>query len=259
LPWEGIPSPKEIVRYAKRIGLDGIAITDHNNIKAWRQAEKEAKRLGVLFLPGEEIGSKDGHILAIGINEFVESGLSAEETVDRIRSQGGICIAPHPYDIKGDGLKNKMHVADAVEVFNALNMDRISNKLARLKARIMHKPVVAGSDAHTLSMIGHAVTIMDACSVDDVIKAIKKGNTRIEAEYVPLDIIIQWSRKRLEMSYGDVIKYINETYSMPKAKISFALLNRFLKSNSITIWKIFAEIGINISRIYALFNFIKYY
>ena len=122
---EGINSPEEIIKQAKKNGAEAIALTDHDTF-TYDQAKKYAKKYDILLVPGEEITTLDGHLLAIGISEEVKPGLSLNETLDIIHNQGGIGIAAHPFDIAKFGMRELAVKCDAVEVFNALNMERIS-------------------------------------------------------------------------------------------------------------------------------------
>lgn len=258
IPCEGTALPKDIVIEAKRKGLEGIALTDHNTVRGLMQARKEARRQGIIFIPGIEISTLSGHVIALGINSDIKQNLTLDETLDRIREQGGISIAPHPFDIKGDGIKNKINRVDAVEVFNALNVDKLSNFATELKTRKMEKPVIAGSDAHTLEMIGYAINIIDACDIDSVLKKIKKGRVELKKSYVPLKSIENWSRERLRRSYKDVMDYVNENYRFPKKWLAKILLKKFINSQNMLIWDILANISLNLSRIYGLFKILSY-
>ena len=71
----------EIVQRAKALGLGCIAITDHNTLQGSRDAREIE---GILVVPGVEVSSADGHVLAYGIAEDVPRGLRVEETVERI-------------------------------------------------------------------------------------------------------------------------------------------------------------------------------
>ncbi len=94
--------------------LDGVAVTEHNVFDP--PAFDDA-----LILPGVEISSRDGHIIALGIREMIQPGLPADDTIQRIHEQDGVAIVPHPYDpvskcVKLARLKTR---PDAVETVNA--------------------------------------------------------------------------------------------------------------------------------------------
>ena len=88
-------SPRDIVKKAKAIGLDAIAVADHNTIKGSMATIEEAKDFkDIIVIPAMEISSSKGHIVALGIKEDVKKGLSPEETVETIRNLGGIAVLP---------------------------------------------------------------------------------------------------------------------------------------------------------------------
>lgn len=227
---EGLNSPEEMVRHAKKIGLGALAITDHDQIKGALEAKKYAKKYGVIVIPGIEVTTYSGHMLAIGVEEFIHPGMSVEDTIDAIHSQGGIAIGDHPFDIKNEGIKEKAKLCDAVEVFNAINVERITNRKAMRFAQIHKKPKVAGSDAHCIEMLGHGVNEIDANSIDGILKAIKKGDVEIRARYMPAGVIMRWSVSRLKKSYPYTLDYINKHYSHPKKWASKNLLSLVKRS-----------------------------
>ena len=69
-----------------------------------------------------------GHLLAIGVTELIEPGMSVDETIDAVHDQGGVAIGDHPFDIKNAGMGDLSRKTDAIEVFNAINMERITKK-----------------------------------------------------------------------------------------------------------------------------------
>jgi len=102
---EGLHSPEHMVKRASELGLDAIAITDHDTFTGALEAERHAKKYGITVIKGEEITTdKDNHVIGLGLNELIPKGLAFEEVIDRIRAQGGIAIAPHPFDINNKGV-----------------------------------------------------------------------------------------------------------------------------------------------------------
>ncbi len=255
IKWECLSSPSDVIDTAKWKGLDAVALTDHRTTKGWNEAEKEAKKQGIVFIPGQEVHTKDGHLLALGINEQIPNGRPLKETVERVHMEGGITVAPHPFDIKDEGVGEGIKYVDAVEVFNSLNLDRLSNNLAYKKAKKYGKPMVVGSDAHSLSMIGTSINHAKAKDMKGILKAIKSGQISLERHYISTGVLIEWVRERFLRSYYDVIKYINTNYNPVKAAFARFLLNKFLKYRKIP-WAFFARISILISGGYSLIKYI---
>ncbi len=134
-------------------GIKIVAITDHNEVKAYDDVKDNDK--GVIVIPGEEVSSKEGHIIALGIDRLIPRGLGIKETIDAIHEAGGYAFAAHPYRWwSGLGEKNTIQYDfDGTEARNARSIPSANRRSERLAKRI-GKPVTAGSDAHTPGPIG---------------------------------------------------------------------------------------------------------
>ena len=176
---------KDIVKAARRKGLSGVAVTDHDTIDAHAEAEKFSGR-DFVIIPGLEVSSANGHIIGLGISELVPKKLSAEETVGRIKKQGGIAIATHPFTL---GLKPGLVYKakfDAIEVLNSRALF-FANPLARRFAERNRLPMTAGSDAHHCDDVGTASTTLNCkANVDSILEEIRRGGTSISGRALPL-------------------------------------------------------------------------
>ena len=230
---EGLHSVEQMLKHAKKIGLKALAITDHDSLKGGLEARKKAKKLGLIGIAGQEINSAEGHVIGLGLQEFIEPGLSVEETIGLIHRQAGISIAPHPFDIYGKGVKEKAIYCDAVESFNAFNLDRTSNYLAERFCKKHELIRLSGSDAHFKEGLGIAATklLVEADDEDDVLKAVKKGLVQCNNNYGSVTALRDWSIKRLRKSYPFVLNYIEENYSHPKKLVAKKLLSIARKDN----------------------------
>lgn len=183
---DSLIKPKELVFYAKKCGLDGVAITDHDRIGG---ALKIVKETDFLVIPGIEISSSGGHIIALDVNESIPPRLDVEETVDRIHEAGGIAVACHPTAFFKESLKGKVSARfDAIEVMNssAFPFSYCVKRSEEIASRIGISRV-AGSDAHYGPEIGYAYTIVDAESeIDKIAKAIKDGLCSPHGRAIPL-------------------------------------------------------------------------
>jgi predicted metal-dependent phosphoesterase TrpH len=172
---DSIITPEELVFYAKKAGLNALAVTDHNN---WESARKIAEETDFLIIPGMEVSSLDGHIVALNISEAIPRDLTADETVDRIHRAGGIAIACHPFALlKGSVGRAVTSKFDAIEAINASAFPfwRASRKANEVAVRL-HLPKVAGTDAHWGPVIGCAYTVIQSePTVESIIGAIKQG------------------------------------------------------------------------------------
>ena len=118
-----------------------------------------------------------------------------------------------------------------------------------------------GSDAHNLDMLGYSLNIVDAYDVDTLIKALKKKKARFIKNYVNPEVMMKWIRTRFELSYEDVLNYIDNNYSPPKAWLSKRMLNRFLFSESWfakNLWFILGQFGINMAKMYGILRILSY-
>src|SRR5213083_3433599 len=146
--FDALNTPREMIESAIRRGLDGMIITDHDTVKGGLAGKKIARdHNGLHVIPGAEVSSMAGHILAIGIEENVAKGLSLEETVDRIHDLGGIAVASHPFSSRvRPSLGEECLKTDGVEVFNAANRGD-SNYRALFLAQTNGRRGTAGRDA----------------------------------------------------------------------------------------------------------------
>ena len=139
--------------------VDAVAITDHNEVEG---AIKLKKASAFPVIVGEEIESQQGDIIGLFLQERIEPGLTAGETITRIKNQGGLVLIPHPFDrlrssATGEKpLKKLVEKIDIIEVLNARNIFPADNQLAfnfALKHNLLQ---AAGSDAHTKNEVGNA-------------------------------------------------------------------------------------------------------
>ncbi|GAB7017572.1 PHP domain-containing protein [Halostagnicola bangensis] len=195
LSYDGRDPVELILEQAAAVGLDAIAITDHDEIDASLEAAKRAPEYGLVGIPGIEISSKAGHILGLGIDEAVPPGLSYESTLEAIRSQGGLAVVPHPFQESRHGVmaritREELAEADAIEVYNSRLLTGRANRQAERFAESHGLPMTAGSDAHISEMVGQAVTRVDTeeRAVDPVLTAIGEGRTSVEGKRTPWHI-----------------------------------------------------------------------
>lgn len=177
---------REVVVYAKKRGLDGVAITDHDAVEG---ALKLIRKSNLLIVPGVEITTQRGHVLALNVTTPIPPRLSPQETVQRIHEVGGIAVAAHPTVVYKGGLRQQVTSSfDAVEVINSTAFPFfLSTYLGRKLAVRLNLPQTAGSDSHHASEIGSAYTLIEADpKVYEIIQAIKRGAT------VPIGKPIPW-------------------------------------------------------------------
>ena len=186
---DSVTTLKEVVTYSKRRGLDGVAITDHNTLKG----ALKLKTRDIIVVPGIEISTLRGHLLALNVTTPIPAKLGIEETIHRIHEAGGIAVAAHPSMFYRSSPNNRMNSYDAIEVVNASSIPFQLYKYLRKKfATRLGLPQTAGSDSHYAPEIGAAYTIVEADpDVDEIVGAIKKGATVPEGNAIPWKIRVE--------------------------------------------------------------------
>jgi len=159
---------------AVRAGLTTLCVTDHNTVDGGRQAASLVARRpdrypGLSVIIGEEVMTSEGEVIGLFLTTTIPRGLTPEETIKRIRDQGGLVTVPHPFDrLRGSRLRKTAiqriadaGLIDAIEVLNARVTFSADNDRAIAFARAYQLPVVAGSDAHTAAEVGRAWVALD--------------------------------------------------------------------------------------------------
>ncbi|MDD1774819.1 MAG: PHP domain-containing protein [Methanobacterium sp.] len=188
-------TPAQIVKRSRQIGLDVIAIADHNTLKGSEEALDLTRNLDdILVIPAMEVSTSKGHILALGITDKVQKKRSPEETIEEVRSQGGIAIVPHPFVRYREGLCDYVIDLDmdAIETLNSRYIFGYSNWRAKKLALKRGIPQVGSSDAHFTGAIGSCVTELEAeKTTESVIKGILSGKTKTYGDRTPLSLIMK--------------------------------------------------------------------
>lgn len=193
---DGVSSPEDLLAAAREAKLNAFAITDHNTCEAVDymigRGLMRADGLpvdGLLVIPGIEVTTADGHLLCLGCTLPPSlKGLLAAEVCRLAHEAGGVCVAPHPYDLFRAGIRESVLDTlplDGLEVFNAATTLKRHNRKAYEYAGRRGLPMTAGSDAHHAGAVGVACTIVetDDFSVRGVLAAMKAG-TELEQRYL---------------------------------------------------------------------------
>lgn len=156
-------SLEQIISRCLEIDINCLAVTDHNTI-AGALRLKEMAPFPVIV--GEEILTSSGEIIGLFLSEEIPSRLPVEETIFRIKTQGGLVCIPHPYDrlrlsvLRNQSIYSIIAHVDIIEVFNARDLAPNSSTKAWHITHKYGKLASAGSDAHTLPEIGNAYVEM---------------------------------------------------------------------------------------------------
>lgn len=183
---DGIDAVEKIVMRAAEIGLACISITDHDTVQGSLAAIDFVRdeNLGITVIPGVEISTADGHLLAFFVERDIDGGMPLPETVQEVRRQGGLCALAHPFQVERRGAfrPDMFRYVDAVEVFNAKYVFGIFNRLARKFAVRYGKAMIAGSDAHSSLEVGYGVTEFEG----DLRTSILAGKTVADGRRIPI-------------------------------------------------------------------------
>lgn len=183
---DGAGTVDDVLSSAVEHGLDAVAVTDHDNLGASLDAVDAAEDYEVLALPGVEVTSEIGHVLALGVEEPIAPRRPIEETVEAIREAGGVAVIPHPFQQARHGV-GAVADCDGVETFNSRLITGRGNRQADAFADEQGLPKLAGSDAHTPAMVGRAYTEIDAEPTRDaILDAIREGRTTPAGTRTPL-------------------------------------------------------------------------
>lgn len=188
---DGKPGVKALLDFVarQRSRLDAIAITDHDTLDSSLYALEHQHLYPFEIIPGVEVSSVDGHILALWVTQPIPTYLDLTETVAAIHEAGGIAILAHPvhplikkYRRKGVRNIRKPSVLveaklDAIEAHNAGIGGLGFNWIARSIAHKIGLPVIGGSDAHTLGAIGTGLTLYPGRTAADLRQALEKCAT----------------------------------------------------------------------------------
>ncbi|UPW02315.1 PHP domain-containing protein [Halorussus gelatinilyticus] len=157
--YDGHEPVEMLLAQASDIGLDGIVVTDHDTIRESLRAAELAPEYGLVGIPGVEVSTAAGHLLAIGVTERPEPHRPLDETVAEVREAGGVAVVPHPFQRTRHGVRRgRITDCDAIEVYNAWIFTGYRNRRARQFAVRHGYPGVAASDAHSAKYIGRAYT-----------------------------------------------------------------------------------------------------
>ena len=196
---ESVASPEAQVDKAREDGMNVVCITDHDETAGAFIAQKYAhqKYDDIQVVVGEEVTTADGEIIGLFLTERVPDMPSIEETVDIIRSQGGLTIAPHPFSFHVPGLKERIFDIDldGFETINGGHPDAYTNMFARI---VMDRypgrwAEISGSDAHSTYTSGYNWTEFPGTTADELRKAILDKTTVAKGEPAPVFGQVQWS------------------------------------------------------------------
>ncbi|WP_224449121.1 PHP-associated domain-containing protein [Haloprofundus salilacus] len=106
--YDGTDPVELILEQAAEIGLDAVVITDHDAIEESLRAADLAPLYGLVGIPGVEVSTAEGHLLAIGVEEMPPTRRPYGETIEWVHDHGGVAIVPHPFQRSRHGVRRRV-------------------------------------------------------------------------------------------------------------------------------------------------------
>jgi predicted metal-dependent phosphoesterase TrpH len=163
-------SADELIEEAKRIGLDGLCLTDHNHVWTSERIEELRQKHGFPVFCGNEITTSQGDMLVFGLDKDIQGIVTLEELRAEVDAAGGFMIAAHPFrgfltfSTVQLGLTTEVaakrplfQLVDGMEVLNGKVTDK-ENGFALSVAELLQLPSTGGSDAHRADEVGKYAT-----------------------------------------------------------------------------------------------------
>lgn len=191
---------EQIIDRCLELGIGCVAIADHNTIAG---ALKLSEIAPFRVIVAEEILTPVGEIMGLFLSEEIPRGLSPQETISQIRSQGGLVAIPHPFGRPlprhPDTLTSPeiLSQVDIIETLNARTPSSSAIARAWKLAKEHGKAASAGSDAHTLGEIGRAyVEMPDFSGPDDFLSCLAQGTVCGQKSNSLVHVASIWARIR---------------------------------------------------------------
>jgi hypothetical protein len=162
---DGLMTFDSLLQTADKVGLDALAITDHDTVEGAREFQQRAKERGsrLQIIVGEERTLSDGnHLIGLFLQRAIES-TDLRAAIREIDEQGGLCLIPHPFRRKDGLLRESLEPvqlfagrATGFELFSAKCSFAENQRAAALLAATRLTPF-GGSDAHYESDLGECI------------------------------------------------------------------------------------------------------
>jgi len=173
-------SLEKIVQYCLDTGINCLAITDHDTISGALEMNRIAP---FKIIVGEEVLTTCGEIIGLFLTEEIPPHLPPEETVARIKAQGGLVCIPHPFDrfrphsrLRRDALERIIPDVDLIEIYNSRTFLQRDSSRALQFAQSHGLPCTVGSDAHVIGEIGRSfIELPEFNDAEQFRQAIVKG------------------------------------------------------------------------------------
>lgn len=175
---DGRSSLDELIVRCAEVGLDRIALTDHNTVEGALALARIAPELAIV---GEEAKTREGEVIGLFITELIPPYLPAEDVMDMIHAMGGLTYMPHPLDRRRSNFRAErlVELADRIDIIETYNAwcEPAANQAAARLAGELGKVAATGSDSHAANELGRSwMEIEDYTSPRDFLE--KLGHAR---------------------------------------------------------------------------------
>ena len=154
---DGQSSLEELMQRCAEIGLDRIALTDHNTMEGAQALADLAPDLTII---GEEAKTREGEVIGLFITRRLPPYLRPEEVMDLVHEMGGLTYIPHPLDRHRANfrLERIVELADRIDIVETYNAwcEPAENQAAGRLATELGKVAATGSDAHAAQELGRS-------------------------------------------------------------------------------------------------------
>ncbi len=202
---DGLSTPRRMFLHAKRRGLRGLILTDHDTVQHWEESLEAARRMGMATTPGVEISTAQGHILAyfdgttparkvaraLKLDQGVIHYLDADSVIRRVGDLGGILVVPHPFGPFYPMGSRFLDKVEGIEEYNSwIFQDTRRYRNAFDYAKRHHIAALGGSDSHYPYTIGFGATAVpkdtDFTKSDWFLQCVRHRKTRPIVQQRPL-------------------------------------------------------------------------
>jgi len=173
-------TPDQLIEEARRIGLTGVNISEHDRVWEPHLLEEFRERSGLFVSRGMEVSTDMGHIIVVGLDRYVAGIRRAVELRRVLDEVGGFMIVAHPFrhffdpiHFRRDGqppfemtpeeAAERMPVfklVDEIEVANGGSTPR-ENQFALKVTKALGKRGIGASDCHSTQGVGYYVTVFE--------------------------------------------------------------------------------------------------
>jgi len=235
--YDATTTVRAILKQAADVELDVIAITDHDEFRGSLEAQQLAPNFGVEVIPGAEISTSDGHLVALFIKTLPPAGMSIIDTLLHIGDQGGLAIVPHPFNNLPGSLSMEAVLGalthqqakiplKGIETYNmgTQNFDKVARKLSVF----LPFSKIASSDAHIYWAVGAGRTEFPGKTMQDLRTALE-NNTTVPIPYEGESsamAVLSWVRRIAMRKFGYASDVASASTPINTLQLSNSMIQR---------------------------------